>query len=217
MLGFRLVFTMSACLMGILSSNAPVSGLKALAVSTKNDRVLDSLATSFADSVVKTLDWDRKVGQLFMVEAYSNKDEAHAKSVSNLVKNYHIGGVIFFQGSPHKQASMTNLFQSQSKIPLLVGIDGEWGLSMRLDSTTRFPRQMTLGAANDDSLMFLVGAEIGRQCKRMGIHVNFAPVVDVNTNPINPVISSRSFGEDKRLVARMAIKYMEGMREHGVL
>ncbi|MEY3342411.1 MAG: hypothetical protein RL090_95 [Bacteroidota bacterium] len=217
MLGFRLVFTLSACVMGVLTSNAPVSGLKAPDTSARNDRTLDSLATSYADSVINTMDWDRKVGQLFMVEAYSNKDDAHVKAVSNLVRNFHIGGVIFFQGSPFRQASMTNLFQSQSKTPLLVGIDGEWGLSMRLDSTTRFPRQMTLGASNDDSLMFRVGAEIGRQCKRMGIHVNFAPVVDVNTNPINPVISSRSFGEDKKLVARMAIKYMEGMRQHGVL
>ncbi len=216
-MGLRLLFTLTVFLFGLLTSNAPVSGLKVPESTLPNDHVLDSLAGVYADSVIMTLDWDRKVGQLFMVEAYSNKDESHVKSIAGLIKNHHIGGVIFFQGSPHRQASMTNFFQSQSKIPLLVGIDGEWGLSMRLDSTIRFPRQMTLGASADDSLMLKIGSEIGRQCKRIGVHINFAPVVDVNTNPINPVISSRSFGEDKRLVSKMAVQYMDGMREQGVL
>jgi beta-glucosidase-like glycosyl hydrolase/CubicO group peptidase (beta-lactamase class C family) len=177
----------------------------------------DALATRWADSVLNGMSLKEKIGQLFMVEAYSNKDEAHAASVLNLIQRYHIGGVIFFQGSPHKQAVLTNRFQAASKMPLMIGIDGEWGLSMRLDSTIRFPRQMTLGATSDDSLMYLIGEEIARQCKRIGIHINFAPVVDINTNPINPVINSRSFGEKKELVSRMSQAYMHGMQDYGVL
>ncbi|MFM8950523.1 MAG: glycoside hydrolase family 3 N-terminal domain-containing protein [Bacteroidota bacterium] len=174
-------------------------------------------ANLWADSIMKKMDWDQKIGQLFMVEAYSNRDDEHLSSLLSMVDRQHIGGVIFFQGSPHKQAYMTNSLQQSSKVPLMVGIDGEWGLSMRLDSTVRFPRQMTLGASKSDTLIYAIGKEIARQCKRIGIHINFAPVIDINSNPINPVISSRSFGEDKRLVTRLATQYMNGMQDHGVL
>ncbi|HEY6162223.1 MAG TPA: glycoside hydrolase family 3 N-terminal domain-containing protein, partial [Bacteroidia bacterium] len=139
------------------------------------------------------------------------------KEVIELIKKNKIGGLIFFQGGPVREAKLTNLYQSISKVPLLISIDGEWGLAMRLDSTIAFPRQMTLGAIQNDSLVYQMGKEIARQCKRMGIHVNLAPVTDVNNNPLNPVISNRSFGEEKWNVMRKAMMYMKGMQDNGVL
>ncbi len=160
---------------------------------------------------------DEKIGQLFMVAAYSNKDAAHQQSIERLIKEQHIGGLIFFKGTPYKQAKQTNRYQSLAKVPLLISIDGEWGLDMRLDSTVRFPRQLILGAIQDNSLVYEMGREVGRHCKRLGIHMNLAPVVDVNNNPNNPVINDRSFGEDKFNVAQKAIEYMRGMKTEGVL
>jgi len=214
---FRIFLLCILAVLRFFPSVAPVTGKIQSELSKPRVDLTDSLATIWADSRMSVMNWDQKVGQLFMVEAYSNRSEEHQNSLLGLVRNHHIGGVIFFQGSPHRQASMTNALQAASKTPLMIGIDGEWGLSMRLDSTTRFPRQMTLGAAGSDTLVYAMGAEIARQCARMGIHINFAPAVDVNTNPINPVISSRSFGEKKELVARLAKSYMKGMQDNGVL
>ncbi len=160
---------------------------------------------------------DQRIGQLFMVAAYSNKGEDHKKNISYMVRKYNIGGLIFFQGTPNKQAELTNYYQSQATTPLLVAIDGEWGLSMRLKGTTRFPKQLTLGAIKDNRLIYDMGMEIARQCRRMGIHVNLAPVVDVNNNANNPVINDRSFGEDKYNVAEKGISYMQGMEMNGIL
>lgn len=160
---------------------------------------------------------EQRIGQLFMVAAWSNKDSAHIKDIQCLIRDHHIGGVIFFKGGPVRQAMLTNYYQSISRVPLLIGIDGEWGLSMRLDSTPTFPRQMLLGAANDDSLMYRMGYEIGKHCRRMGIHLNFAPVLDVNNNPRNPVINDRSFGENKFTVARLGIAYARGMQSQRVM
>ncbi len=171
----------------------------------------------WADSVFESLSYEQKIGQLFMVDAYSNRDSDHVAFIEKLIKEYHIGGIIFFQGGPVRQALLTNRFQSLSKIPLMVGIDGEWGLNMRLDSTIRFPRQMTLGAGGNDSLIYKMGVAIGHECKRMGIHINFAPVADINNNPLNPVINSRSFGEVKEKVASAAVMYMNGLQDQGVM
>lgn len=171
----------------------------------------------WADSVFASMDLDRRIGQLFMVAAYSNQGTAHEAELSKLIREQHIGGLIFFQGGPLRQAHMTNRLQAAAEIPLMVGIDGEWGLAMRLDSTVMFPHQMTLGAVQNDSLIYAMGAEIARQCRRLGIHVNFAPVADVNNNPQNPVINYRSFGEDRENVARKSIAYMRGMQDYGVL
>lgn len=173
--------------------------------------------THWADSVFQTLSPDERIAQLFMVAAYSNKDKKHVDEIKDLVTNYHIGGLIFFQGGPVREAILTNEYQSLSKVPLMISIDGEWGLAMRLDSTTQFPRQMSLGAIQNDTLIYQMGAEIARQCKRLGIHVNLAPVVDINSNPLNPVISNRSFGENKYQVARKALMYMKGMQDNGVM
>ncbi len=171
----------------------------------------------WADSLMKTMTLDEKIGQLFMVAAYSNKDLAHQQEIENLITKYHIGGLIFFQGTPYKQAVMTNEFQKKSKLPLMIGIDGEWGLAMRLDSTIKYPKQMTLGAIQDNRLIYKMGNNIAEESKRLGIHVNFAPVADVNNNPANPVINYRSFGENKYKVTEKSLAYMNGMQDKGVL
>lgn len=179
---------------------------------------LDTLgAARWADSLMKSMNREEKIGQLFMVAAYSNRDTTHIKEITKLIKNYNIGGLCFFQGGPMRQAQQTNWYQKNSRIPLLISIDGEWGLGMRLDSVVRYPKQMAMGAISDNQLIYDFAKETARQCKRIGIHLNFAPVVDVNNNPKNPVINDRSFGEDKYRVAAKGIEYMRGMQDHGVM
>ncbi len=163
------------------------------------------------------LSQEERIAQLFMVAAYSNRNEKHYQEIDKLVRDYKIGGLIFFQGGPMREAILTNRYQKLAKTPLLIGFDGEWGLAMRLDSTMKFPKQMTLGAIQDDKLIVQMGEAIGEQCKRIGIHVNFAPVVDVNVNPKNPIIGVRSFGEQKELVARKGIAYMKGLQNVHVM
>jgi len=170
----------------------------------------------WVDSLYNTMTLDEKLGQLFMVQAYSNKDSLHVSSVEKLIKEYKVGGVIFFQGGPVRQANLTNRFQSQSKIPLFISIDAEWGLSMRLDSTFIHPWNMTLGAVQDLNLIEKVGESMGKESKRIGVHFNFAPVLDINTNPKNPVIGFRSFGESKVNVSERAIALMKGFQSQGV-
>ena len=172
--------------------------------------------TKWVDSVYKQMDFNERVGQLFMVAAYSNKDSVHFNAIDKLIKNYKIGGLIFFQGGPVRQAKLTNRFQAASKLPLFIGIDAEWGLSMRLDSTYRFPWNMTLGAIKDKMLIQKVGQQMGLESKRVGVHFNFAPVLDINTNPKNPIIGFRSFGEDKVNVTSSAIALMKGVQNQGV-
>ena len=178
---------------------------------------INEQSAAWADSVLQTLSLDENIGQLFMPEMQSVWAQKDLDSLADIVKQYHLGGIIVFKGGPYRQAQAINYFQSQSKIPLLISIDGEWGLSMRMDSTMRFPRQMTLSAIKNDSLVYEMSAEIGRQCKRMGIHLNFAPDVDINNNPLNPVISTRSFGDDKNEVAKRGLLYMNGMQDNHVL
>lgn len=170
----------------------------------------------WVDSVYNQMSFDERVGQLFMVAAYSNKDTVHTNSIDKLINNYKIGGLIFFQGGPYRQARLTNQYQSKSKLPLFIGIDAEWGLAMRLDSVNRFPWNMTLGAIQNNNLIEKVGEEYGKQSKRMGIHFNFAPVLDINTNPLNPIIGNRSFGEDKFNVTQKALSLMKGIQYEGV-
>lgn len=176
-----------------------------------------SIPTPWADSLIKTMSLEQKIGQLFNVAAYSNKDEEHTQEILEQIDKYHIGGLTFFQGTPYKQAQLTNLFQDSSAIPLMIAMDGEWGLSMRIDSTIRYPWQMTLGAVQDDELIFQMGKQIAEQFRRLGVHVNFAPVVDVNNNPENPVINARSFGENKYKVAEKGLAYMRGLQAGRVL
>lgn len=170
----------------------------------------------WTDSVYNSFSFEERVGQLFMVAAYSNKDSAHVKGIDKLITDYKIGGVIFFQGGPYRQAKLTNRYQKESKLPLFVGIDAEWGLSMRLDSTYRYPWNMTLGAVQDMSLIQKMGYQMSQQARRMGIHFNFAPAVDINTNPNNPIIGNRSFGEDRDNVTNRASALVQGIQQGGI-
>lgn len=160
---------------------------------------------------------EEKIGQLFMVMASSAEDKAAAQRIGELIKDHAIGGVIFSKGGPMRQAKLTNEFQSLSKIPLLIGMDAEWGLAMRLDSTYAFPWNMTLGAIADTAIVSKVGYQIGRHANRLGVHINFAPDIDINIDPRNPIIGNRSFGEDRENVALKGIAFMKGMERAGVL
>jgi beta-N-acetylhexosaminidase len=183
----------------------------------ENDPPFLEISSDWADSVFNTLSPNERIGQLFMVAAYSNKDSNHIKRIQKLIVKNKIGGLIFMQGGPLRQAELINSYQKLSKVPLMVSIDGEWGLAMRLDSTVKYPWQMTLGAIQDNQLIYEMGVDIGEQCKRLGIHVNFAPVVDININPNNPIINARSFGENKDNVAEKGIAYMKGMQSVNVM
>ncbi|PKQ44030.1 glycoside hydrolase family 3 N-terminal domain-containing protein [Confluentibacter flavum] len=171
----------------------------------------------WVDSVYASMSLHEKVGQLFMVQVMSNQDEKMKIKIIELVRDYHIGGIIYSLGGPVRQAKLNNELQSISKLPMLIGMDAEWGLSMRLDSTYAFPWNMTLGAIKDNKLIEQTGRQIGEHSKRIGVHFNFAPVVDINTNPLNPIIGNRSFGEDKDNVTEKALAFMKGMQSAGVL
>ena len=183
----------------------------------KTDPEFVHLKNRWVDSVFHSLSLEEKIAQLVMVAAYSNKGAEHKREVEHLINDYKVGGLIFFQGGPVRQANLTNYYQSISKVPLLIAMDAEWGVDMRLDSVAKFPRQMLMGAVQNDKLIYDFGAEVGRQCNRIGVHVNFAPVIDINNNPRNPVINSRSFGEDRLNVARKGLAYMFAMQELHVL
>ena len=171
----------------------------------------------WVDSIMNTMSIDEKIGQLYMVQAYSNLDQKHEDFITEMITKYHVGNLIFMQGTPKKQAELTNKYQNTAKVPLLIGFDGEWGLDMRLNNTYRFPWNMTLGAIRNASLIKQFGKHLGQHAKRIGIHINFAPVIDVNTNPANPIIGNRSFGESKENVTQKAIAFIQGMQGEGVL
>lgn len=174
-------------------------------------------ADQWVDSVFSSLSKEEKVAQLMVIRAHSNLGADHVQQVTDLVKKYNVGALCFFQGGPVRQANLTNYYQSIAKTPLLVTIDGEWGLGMRLDSVTKFPYQLTLGALSDEKLVYEMGVAVGEQMKRIGVHVNYAPVVDINNNPANPVIGYRSFGEDKYKVAKFGVAYTKGMQDAGIM
>ncbi|WP_372642725.1 glycoside hydrolase family 3 N-terminal domain-containing protein [Ancylomarina sp.] len=172
---------------------------------------------AWADSIMSGMNQEQRIAQLFMVAAYSNKTSSEEKMILNLIENYQIGGLIFFQGTPQEQARLTNLYQSKSTLPLWIGMDAEYGLGARLKQTLKYPQQITMGAVQDTSLLFMLGKEMAVECRRMGIHVNFAPVLDINSNPKNPVINSRSYGEGKVNVAEKGIAFSRGMQSGGVV
>lgn len=173
--------------------------------------------SKWVDSIMKTLSPDERIAQLIMVAAYSNRGEEHRQEIIDLITHQKIGGLIFFQGGPVRQVRLMNEYQAASKVPLLGAIDAEWGLGMRLDNTISYPFQMALGAIQGDKLIYELGTEVARQIKRTGLHLNFAPVVDVNNNANNPVINFRSFGEDKYNVAEKSIAYLQGMQDQNLL
>ena len=173
-------------------------------------------ATHWADSVYKSLTMEQRIGQLIIARAnYSN--QPYDTNLDKLIKQYNLGGVCFFAGSAEAEVKQTNHWNHLAQTPLFISIDAEWGLGMRLKNTLKYPLQMTLGAAPDEGLITQMGKEIGLQCRRMGIQINFAPVVDVNSNPKNPIIGMRSFGEDPKEVAKKAFMYVKGMQENGII
>jgi beta-N-acetylhexosaminidase len=179
-------------------------------------------ATQWVDSVFKTLSEEQKIGQLMVVRLSSGnaaKTEVvfHNKEVEEAIRKYNIGGICLFQGGPVTQANFINYFQSIAQTPVMICIDGENGVGMRMDSVDGLPRQMMLGAMSDPALIYLYGKIVGEQCKRAGIQVNYAPVVDINNNPDNPVINDRSFGEDKYKVSSFGVNYMRGVQDAGVM
>ncbi len=180
--------------------------------------VKDSLEQQkWVDAQYDAMSLDERLGQLFMVSVASDQNKSGTDKIKTLIENHNIGGVIFSTGGPVRQAKLTNDYQTASKIPLLIGMDAEWGLAMRLDSTYAFPWNMTLGAIKDNAVVEKVGRQIGKHAKRLGVHINFAPDIDININPQNPIIGNRSFGEDRENVAQKGIAFMKGMESVGIL
>lgn len=194
-----------------------LSPLVGLAQSQKSYIETIGQPNAWVDSVFKTLNRSERIAQMFMIRANTDKGKRYEDSVANVIRKEHIGGLVFFQGGPVRQAILTNQYQSVSKVPLLIAMDAEWGLGMRLDSTISYPYQMTLGAIQDNRLLYAMGKEIALDFKRLGMHVNFAPDADINNNPKNPVIGFRSFGDNKYNVTAKAGAYMKGMQDNGIL
>lgn len=181
---------------------------------------ISAAAKKWADSVFNTLSDTERITQLMVLrvsEKTANGVAFYEEKIADAIERYNIGGIVLFQGGPVKQATMVNNFQGMAKTPLLVCIDAEWGLGMRFDSIIPLNHQLMLGALPDASIVYQYGKIIGEQCKRAGIQVNYAPVVDINNNPDNPVINDRSFGEDKYKVALFGTQYMKGLQDAGVL
>ena len=172
----------------------------------------------WVDSVFSSLNEDERIGQLFQIRAHSDKGPEHVAQVEALIRDYKVGSLCFFQGTPEKQVELINRYQQLANVPLLVAIDGEWGLGMRMrESTISFPRQLMLGAIQNNDLIYRMGREVARQMRRAGVNINYAPDADVNNNPANPVIHTRSFGEDRYNVAAKTYLYMKGMQDNGIM
>jgi len=185
-----------------------------------NEKILNeetNRAKHWVDSTYLSLSLDDKIAQLFIVAAYTNKGAQHLQEINKLVNQEHIGGLILMQDDAVKHALRINQLQNQSKAPLLIGIDGEWGLAQRFTGTAKLPWAMTLGAIADDSLVHQAARQIALYCRRMGIQWDFAPVVDINVNPANPIIGNRSFGSDKENVVQKALAYMQGLQDVRIL
>jgi beta-glucosidase-like glycosyl hydrolase/CubicO group peptidase (beta-lactamase class C family) len=196
-----------------------MAGNNAFAQSRTHTRILDTDGPkrNWVDNQYSKLTQEERIGQLMMVAAYSGGKLYNEEAITALITAHQIGGLTFMQGGPVRQAMLTNRYQHMAQTPLLISMDAEWGLGMRLDSVRSFPRQMMLGATRDTDLVFRMGLAIAAQCKRLGVHIDFAPDVDVNNNAANPVINTRSFGEDKNWVARLGIAYMRGLQRGGVI
>ena len=171
----------------------------------------------WVDSVFRKMNRKKKVAQLFFVRAHTNKGQAYEDSVANIIADEQVGGLVFFQGGPVRQADLINRYQKLVKVPLMIAMDGEWGVGMRLDSAISYPYQMTLGAIQDNSLIYKMGLQVAYDFKRLGVQMNFGPDMDINNNPNNPVINYRSFGDNKYNVAAKGIAYLKGMQDGGLL
>lgn len=188
-------------------------------VQAQNKSYLQSLEepNEWVDSVFHKMRRRHKIAQLFFVRAHTDKGKLYEDSVGKVIRRERIGGLVFFQGGPGRQAILTNKYQTLARTPLLIASDGEWGLGMRLDSTISFPYQMALGAIQDKALIYKMGLAVAKDYRRIGMHMNLAPDVDINNNPKNPIINYRSFGENKYNVATKAAAYMKGMQDGGLL
>jgi len=193
---------------------ALIIGLSSLSLSSAAQSIQ---ASKWADSVYQKLNTRERIAQMIMVAAYSGTKKQNDSLIRHYIKNRQIGGVIFMQGGPIRQARLTNEWQRSAQVPLLIAMDAEWGLGMRLDSVKNFPKQMQLGATQNPAFAYQIGASIAQQCKLLGVHINFGPVVDVNNNPNNPVINLRSYGEQKEEVARFSEAYIKGLQDNGVM
>ncbi|HEX8378902.1 MAG TPA: glycoside hydrolase family 3 N-terminal domain-containing protein [Pedobacter sp.] len=171
----------------------------------------------WVDSVFRKLNRREKIAQLFFIRAHTDKGKAYEEKIADVIRKSKVGGLVFFQGGPGRQVALTNHYQRISDVPLLIAMDAEWGLGMRLDSTMSYPYQMALGAVQDINLVYQMGKRIAGDFRRIGMHVNFAPVIDVNNNPNNPVINYRSFGDNKYNVAQKGAAYMQGLQDAGIL
>jgi beta-N-acetylhexosaminidase len=171
----------------------------------------------WVDSVLNTLSTEQKIAQCIWVAGWSNRDISHEVEMSDIIRKYGIGGIVFYKGTGEKQAELTNFYRKISRVPLLIAMDAEWGTGMRLDNVEKFPFQMTLGAIKNDSLIYQLGKAVASQFKRLGMQINLAPVADINVNKQNPVINYRSFGENRDNVTMKSIMYMKGMQDNGVI
>ncbi|MEG2336284.1 MAG: glycoside hydrolase family 3 N-terminal domain-containing protein, partial [Bacteroidales bacterium] len=169
------------------------------------------------EKLLQSMTLEQKIAQLIVIRSFAENDSGYYADIANTIDKYQYGGVCFFKGLASEMVKASNLYQSKAKLPLLISIDGEWGPGMRLTDLWTFPRQQTLGALQKDSLVYKMGRMVGAQCNRLGIHFNYIPAVDINNNPNNPVINTRSFGEDKYNVANKSIAYFKGMNKEGVL
>lgn len=178
---------------------------------------LDKKAVKYADSLYAKLSMDERIGQLYIVALYTNKDQNHISGVRKLVEQERIGGIILMQDDADQEIALVNEFQKKSRVPMLFGMDAEWGLYQRIKTAHKFPWAMTLGAIQDNNLVYEMASKIAEDAKKMGIYWNFAPVVDVNTNPKNPIIGNRSFGSDVQNVIAKSLAYAQGLQDNGVL
>ena len=178
---------------------------------------LDKKAVKYADSLYAKLSMDERIGQLYIVALYTNKDQNHISGVRKLVEQERIGGIILMQDDAEQEIALVNDFQKKSRVPMLFGMDAEWGLYQRIKTAHKFPWAMTLGAIQDNNLVYEMASKIAEDAKKMGIYWNFAPVVDVNTNPKNPIIGNRSFGSDVQNVIAKSLAYAQGLQDNGVL
>ncbi len=183
-----------------------------------NQTIAEEKERVWVDSIYNKLSDEERLGQLFMIRAHSDKGADYEAKVENIIIKHKVGGLCFFQGTPKRQAELTNRYNTKANLPLMIAMDAEWGLGMRFPKTNiSFPKQLTLGAIQDNRLIYNMGKEIARQCRRLGVHVNFAPVLDINNNPNNPVINYRSFGEDRYNVTAKGFMYASGMQDYKVM
>ena len=181
------------------------------------ERLFQTHQTQWVDSVYNSLNLKEKIGQLFMSMVFSEKDSIHFNQTMDLVKNNKVGGLVFSLGGPVEQTNWLNILQSKAKTPLMIAMDAEWGVAMRLDSVMPYPWPMTLGAIKDTTLLRSIGKRMGEQERRLGVHYSFSPVLDINTNANNPIIGNRSYGSSKERVTRQALAIMKGHHDAGVL